>query len=434
MPLPPNINDREFQKFELDENDDVAVRNLVKNGQHNSAIFDLNQVRYDAFGRLRSSQPNTIFEMSANGTLDLIRYRTTKTGGTGTVGIDANEPSFKLSVGTTSGDFAIMATRRKIHYFKSNSQHIYITGRFNSAQNGLRQRYGYFGNSDGLFFQLLDSTFSVVRRSSVTGVVVDDVTNQDSWNVDKLDGSGPSGEILDITKQFVFNIDFGWLGSLGVRFYIHIGMKKILVHQMNFANELGFPYMFSGFNSIRGEIENLANTVSPSDLFMTCSAVQSEGETRHPGTIRTIDSGTTLVALTGIDTVFTGLRISPQFIGHTSIKTAGLSVNATAGNNQIYYRVIYNPILVGAIWTPAIEGYAEVLSGNPTFSGGSILFSGYLDSAKSTSESFTFDAENVGDVWLGGDVDDNPDHLIVAARTISGSGSLLFTKGYREFY
>jgi len=425
---------KEISSVDDDGVERLAVDAKMDHGQGNPAVVDMSELRYDAFGRLRISGPNTILELDANGTMDTVRYLATKNVGGGTSGIAANEPSFKLSVGMASGDKAVIATRRKIHYFKSNSQHIYITGRFSAGKTGLRQRYGYFTDTDGLFFQMDGTTFSVVKRSSVGGSVVDTVVNQSSWNKDKLDGTGPSGLTANLTKQFVFTMDFGWLGSLGVRYYMHIGMRKILIHQMDFSGLESQPYMYSGFSSIRCEIENTAITASASDMFMTCAGVQSEGNILHHGVVRSMDTGFSPIPITATEKVVAGMKIKSSFVNFSSVKAISFSLNPTSGNNQIYYKLIYNPTLVGATWASAAEGVVDLLSNTPTsFSGGSILASGFVDVVKAGSGNLEFDVTSTGDVWLGADLDSIADSIIIVVRSISGAANLMFSGLYREY-
>jgi len=74
------------------------------------------------------------------------------------------------------------------------------------AKTNLRQRVGYYGAANGIFLELENAVLSFVKRSSITGSVVETKVAQANWNVDKLDGTGPSGITLDITKaQILFS-------------------------------------------------------------------------------------------------------------------------------------------------------------------------------------------------------------------------------------
>jgi hypothetical protein len=70
------------------------------------------------------------------------------------------------------------------------------------TQTNLRQRVGYFGANDGLYLEQNDTDVRFVLRKSTSGSVDDtEYVTQANWNVDKFDGTGPSG--ITIT-DFVF--------------------------------------------------------------------------------------------------------------------------------------------------------------------------------------------------------------------------------------
>ena len=41
---------------------------------------------------------------------------------------------------------------------------------------------------------------------------------QSAWNIDKMDGTGPSGYVLDIAKMQMTYIDYSWYGAGTIRF------------------------------------------------------------------------------------------------------------------------------------------------------------------------------------------------------------------------
>jgi hypothetical protein len=73
-----------------------------------------------------------------------------------------------------------------------------------------------------------------------TGVTtVDTWTPQASFNIDKLDGTGPSGMILDPTKFNVYQIDFRWLGAGIITFALEDQTtgKIIYFHKIHYTNQ-----------------------------------------------------------------------------------------------------------------------------------------------------------------------------------------------------
>jgi len=84
------------------------------------------------------------------------------------------------------------------------------------------------------------STFTGTSTISQTGVAHTTTwTPQTSWNVDKLDGTGPSGMTLDPTKLNVFQINFRWLGAGEIRFAIEnsVDGEMVFFHHIHYSNQ-----------------------------------------------------------------------------------------------------------------------------------------------------------------------------------------------------
>jgi hypothetical protein len=102
-------------------------------------------VSNDAFGRLRVSDPFTLFDSSHrysdNGDWNI------DTTGSGTSTFNANEGLIEMTVDTSSGTEVIRETKKIFAYQPGKSLLIMNTFVLNSAKEGLRQRVGYFGSS-----------------------------------------------------------------------------------------------------------------------------------------------------------------------------------------------------------------------------------------------------------------------------------------------
>ena len=176
----------------------------------NQSILANDPMLTDAFGRIRVAQPLTLFDSSH-------RYRdnglwNTSTASGGAAVFMPNEGLVNLNVTTTSGSQVLRETAKVFSYQPGKSLLVLNTFVMSPAQTNLRQRVGYFGTDNGIYIQLNNSTLSFVERSLVTGIVSETVVNQASWNADTLDGNGPSGLTLDITKAQIMFMDIEWLG------------------------------------------------------------------------------------------------------------------------------------------------------------------------------------------------------------------------------
>lgn len=86
----------------------------------------------------------------------------------------------------------------------------------NGSATNSTQWIGLFDDNNGLAIGFNGTTFSILLRDNA----IDTIIAQSSFNGDKLDGSGPSGFILNPANLNVFRISFGWLGAAPINFQI----------------------------------------------------------------------------------------------------------------------------------------------------------------------------------------------------------------------
>ena len=393
----------------------------------------------DPGGRLRTSEIHTLGEFSFGNYLDCVGYFSKIETGSGTVELaENNDPSAKLTVSTSNGDVARLGTRRNFEYNKGHPQLIYFTGRFAEGETNLTQEYGYFDNSHGLFFRDKDDTFYVVRRTSVTGNTVDYEIAQSNWNVDTLNGSGdtnnPSGLEFDKTKETFYAIDFLWLGAFHVRYYIAIGNQAYLVHTEEYSNKIDVPYMDSGQAKIQGHIKTTGTISTSKSMYMTCAAVKSEGKEVHMGRIRNVDTRTTAVSLTTSPSIVAGIRLNSNFTAG-SIKPVSFGIMPISGNSFVYYQIIYNATISNATWVQ-LDGIADglnIVTTTPTYSGGKVLLSGYLAMGNKNQISTGLNLLIENDIYIGTDLSDISEPLIIVMQGTAGAGDVLFSGQYREY-
>jgi hypothetical protein len=229
----------------------------------------------DAFGRMRVSNPFTLFDGTQRYRDDEFKWDQVDTGAA-TCEFLPNESTMLMTV-VGNGDSAVRQTKQVFSYQPGKSLLTMMTFAMNTPTLGLRQRVGYFGAQNGFYVQLDGSTLSFVERSSVTGSVVSSPVVQSSWNGDKLDGTGPSGLTLDITKSQILWMDLEWLGVGSVRLGFVINGRFVLCHTFHHANLVASTYITTASLPLRYEITNTGATSGSSTLKQICSTVISEG-------------------------------------------------------------------------------------------------------------------------------------------------------------
>ena len=360
---------------------------LVKNVDDTSTNYTGNfNMASDAFGRLRTSSPLTLFDSSH-------RYSdnslwSTLTGGTTTTSASAvfnqNQGLVDLKVNALSGSKLYRETTKVFAYQPGKSLQILNTFTFNPAKSGLRQRVGYYGNDNGIYLELDDSTLYIVERSSVTGVVSSTRIAQSQWNVDRLDGTGPSGITLDITKAQIMFMDIEWLGLGTVRTGFVINGQFIPCHYFHHANIISTTYITTASLPLRYEIENKSATSSSSVLKQVCSTVISEGGYELRGLQQAVGTAITApkaLAVAGTLYPVVTTRLKSTRLDGIVILTALSIMGVDTG---IYnWQVIASGVTTGGsgTWVSASSASSVEYKLDATgITGGRVLASGFLTS------------------------------------------------------
>jgi hypothetical protein len=255
------------------------------------------------------------------------------------------------------------------------------------AQTGLTQRVGYYGAANGIFLQLAGSTLSFVERSSVTGVLVDTPVAQASWNVDTMNGTGPSGITLDITKAQILFMDFEWLGVGSVRCGFVINGEFYTCHVFHHANIITSTYITTASLPLRYEIFNTAGTATSSTLKQICSSVISEGGYEMHGVQQAVVTPITApITLTTAGTYYpiVSLRLKTTALDAIAIISA-LSIMGVA--TGIYnWKILESCTTAGGAWVSAgADSAVEYNITGTGVSGGRTLATGYLTSSTQAS-------------------------------------------------
>jgi len=341
----------------------------------------------DAFGRLRSSTPLTIFDSSHRYADNNLWATSVATSGTST--FNADQGLVDLAVTSASGSQVLRETTKVFPYQPGKSLLVMTTFVMAPAKTNLRQRVGYFGAQNGFYVQLDGSTLSFVERSSVTGSVVSSPVVQSSWNGDKLDGTGPSGLTLDITKSQILWMDLEWLGVGSVRLGFVINGRFVLCHTFHHANLVASTYITTASLPLRYEITNTGATSGSSTLKQICSTVISEGgyELRGLQQAVGVPVGTSrTLGATDVQTPIVSLRLKATRLDAVVILTA-ISVLGTGNGTNFNWNVNASGTVSGGTWVDAGVNSSVEYNLGGTISGGRVLASGYLHSSNQGASS-----------------------------------------------
>jgi len=342
----------------------------------------------DAFGRQRVSNPFTLFDSSH-------RFKdnnlwSTATTGTASATFDANEGLVDLEVDNTINSEVVRETTKVFAYQPGKSLLVMNTFVMQSAKTGLRQRVGYYGANNGIYIELANSVLYIVKRSSISGSIVDTRISQSSWSNDKLDGSGPSGLTLDISKAQILWMDIEWLGVGSVRTGFIINGQFVLCHIFHHANLITSTYITSASLPLRYEIKNTAATSGNSTLKQICSTVISEGGYEFRGLQQAVSIPITTpraLATAGTYYPIVSIRLKSTALDGIVVMTA-LSIMGTANSVNYNWQIRASGTTTGGSWVSAgTDSSVDYNITGTSFSGGRIVASGYLNSTTQGSPS-----------------------------------------------
>lgn len=387
----------------------------------------------DAFGRLRVSNPFTLFDSQHRYQInDKWNY---VTSGGGSTSYDLNGSLVNLNTSLASGAQVICETKRVMPYQPGKSLLIYSTFTMCSGQAGQRQRCGYFGAENGIYFEMNGTTPTFVLRTNISGVVTEERVAKGSWNVDNLNGTGPSGYTLDdYSSSMIFFIDIEWLGVGDVRVGFVLNGQYVNCHTFKHTpvslSPISGTYMTTACLPLRYEITNTTPVTRSGNFKQICNSVISEAGYEGFSRRYNADLGTAPKNLTNADVLYPiiSIRLASGRLDSIIVPS---NLNAIVTSNQdIQYRIVLNPTLSGATWVTHYNGNVQydtsatsLLSGSGTnVVGGYVNKQGSLDIASINEFNFQ----------LGRTINGVSDVLTVAMAATSANTKVLADLSWYE--
>jgi hypothetical protein len=236
--------------------------------------------------------------------------------------------------------------------------------------------------------------------------VVDNEVAQADWNIDKMNGTGPSGLTVDFTKTQILFIDAQWLGVGRVRVGFDINGILYPCHEFVHANILAVPYTqhfnlpvrlegrtvgatlenrVGYFDSANGIFLKTVKSSAGGTIHFICCSVQSEGGIEMRGFPRSASNGITTIGVTTRRPVLS-IRNAATF--NSLINRAHIEndeVQVSASSNSAYWEVVVGGQLTGASWaTVGADSCAEFDVAATAITGGLTIVSGFAISGSGT--------------------------------------------------
>jgi hypothetical protein len=312
-----------------------------------------------SFSRLRTTSTRLLGEFrtfyGTTGNIEMLNSTT----GTASISSNLVAKFAQMSVGTSNGDRAVRQSRQYHPYIPGTSQLGLVSFCFQASKTNLFQGVGLYDDNDGIFFSMVGNTPTLTVRK---GGVDTEIKTQGDWNVDNMDGMGPSGANLDFSTAQILVIDYQWLGVGRVRVGFDIDGQICYAHYFEHANSVIEPYTYQPSLPVRWEIKNTNNVVAPSSMKAICYSVYCEGEDYESGFTNAASNGQTPITVNNDSTNYglIAVRLKNTVNGVPVKALARLKDWTILASNDIYYKVL---VLLGA---SAISGSPSWSSATPT--------------------------------------------------------------------
>lgn len=390
-------------------------------------ILSADSPSIDAFGKWRVSQPTTLFDSkqivdSGSFTFDSKNYG----GATGYWNSGSAETVLRVT--NISGSRSIRQTKRIFCYQPGKSQQVILTSKFGTGVNGIIKSIGSFDSDDGYMFQQSGSSFGVVLRKKIDGVKSEIFVSQSQWNLDKLNGAGPSRNTLDLTKIQIYTVDYEWLGAGRVRYGVVQKGVLTYVHEITNYNNLDKVYLRNPNLPIRYEIATHKTTTNSSSLTQVCSTVITEGGFDDTGFRHVI---TTLTGSLVGSSEYRGVlavRYNRSTSNCAQIIPEQIDFLAVPGNNSNFsgrWDLLLNPTFSNnnLYWTNVDSTkVAQKATGSLITDPGTILASGYFAGTGGAGVGSNVILDPY--YGLGRKIDGTSDILVLAIKAINNNYSI----------
>ena len=391
----------------------------------------------DAYGRLRVSNTYPIFDNTNEYGINS-RDWVSRITGTGLVTHIPNEAAYQVSTGgTASGSGYVRQSRIHWRCFPGRASYIFISFLYNGAVTNAVKRNGYYDDDNGVFFEQNGSDIRFVKRTNITGSVSDaNFVTQSQWNTDRLDGTGPSGHTLDLTKYQTAFFDIFYSAGGRVRCGFVIDGHMCIAHEFKIGNTPLSNSWRTPHLPIRGEVLNtgVASGVATARFRGSCLEIEAGTNEYTRGYLNTGSTGTIPLSVTTrrpilslrakalLNAITNHAWIVPYDFG---IKTSG---------NDIYYEIIVGGTLTGASWvSPAADSAGEYDISATTITGGFPVISGFVVAGQGNLANLATQ-QLIEKYPTSVDLNGGQTIYTIVATSFSGTANVSGVMNWREIY
>lgn len=397
--------------------------------QFTSLITANDSASIDGAGGWRVSNPETIFDSKQLFDSQPLFWDDAElSGGSTSTFFNTYRSGTRISVANTTAGERMRQSYRRFNYQPGKTQKIIMTFTEFSTATGITKIAGYYDDSNGIFLKSVEGTVSIVRRTNVSATPTDNAVAQASWNIDPMDGSGPSGATIDWSKGQIFVIDLKWLGYGRVRCGLEIDGLVWYFHEFLNTNVLATVYMTTPNLPLRYYIAN-DGTGAADSFEHTCTTVISEGGQQPQGVVMYSSTAGTHVDATTENTLYAiiGMRLKSTHIEAT-VKILSVSLQLQTASHKAEWLLLWNPTVAGTFtYADVTNSCIQIATGATanTVTGGTQLDGGFFESGGAASGGAGSTGGDVrNNLILGSAIDGTVDEVVLAVRPVGGSSAI----------
>ena len=416
-----------------DPTDTFVNFQATRNGNFRVAIEEYGDTpAIDAFSRLRISEPFTLFDSKQLHDKQPL-FWDEELGGSATSVHAPVDATTTLTVTASASDYAIRQTKQRFNYQPGKSQLAFIT--FRSPQvSGLTKRIGMFDGTgtnnltpnNGIFFECDGDLSWNIAKAGTT----EETVTQSNWNVDPLDGTGPSGRVLDMEATQIAIIDYEWLGVGRVRVGFVIDGLVYYCHNFNHSNDSSFSSVYMSTPNLPVRYDVQSDGTNGGVLDHICSSVISEGGQQKTGILRSVENNDGFVTGYGTNKyALIGIRLKST---HQDITVIPEGLGMVIGTNDSFkWELHLNPVVAGTFtYADLSNSSLQTAKGsisNTITTDGFVIARGGGSTTTRTAESELKTALRIGST-IGG----VSDELVLVIRPFSANLSVWADFEFRE--
>jgi hypothetical protein len=293
------------------------------------------------FERMLTSEETVLLSLKPGMGISSLRD-VVQTQNGGSVTNPLNTPEYVFDV-TGPGSVATLRTAERCRYMPGLASEVGVGGHLaQQLVDDQALQFGIFDDNDGYFFEILaNELYAIVRKDGV-----DTRTVRSEFNMDALDGSGPSGVFMNALKGYIWIIRWSWYGYGAVDFSIvsedDTQEQRTIVLHRYFSQTR--PSMSTPNLPITIRLDS-GQTDTPCRAYVTGRKYAVLG--RFEPMMR---AGSLQQIVDSVETVWLPVASIRRKVGYTSAPVRLDTVDVFGTTGMTVFKVVTGTELTGAVW------------------------------------------------------------------------------------